>query len=60
MQVIAITTPRNSRERQLLLNQHKLRAEVFSGRLGWEVDVRDGIEQDHFDTLDATYILAIQ
>lgn len=60
MQIVAISTPQNAREKQLLLKQHKLRAEVFSDRLGWEVVVRDGVEQDHFDTVGATYILAIQ
>lgn len=59
MQVIAISTAKNFRERQLLSRQHKLRADVFSGRLGWDVDVRDGIEADHFDALGPTYLLAV-
>lgn len=59
MQVIAISAAKDSRERQLLSRQHKLRAEVFSGRLGWDVDVRGGIEADHFDAIGPTYILAV-
>ncbi len=59
MQVIAISAPNNPREERLLRRQHKLRAEVFSGRLGWDVDVQDGIEVDHFDAFNPTYILAV-
>lgn len=59
MQLAAISTPRNARERHLLRKHHELRAEVFSGRLGWDVNVRDGIEADHFDALGPTYILAV-
>lgn len=59
MQVLAVSTPRNSDETQLLLKQHRLRAEVFSGRLGWNVEVAGGIEFDVFDELPPTYILAV-
>ncbi|KQZ91791.1 autoinducer synthesis protein [Rhizobium sp. Root564] len=60
MQIMAISTPRNSREEELLRKQHILRGRVFGGRLGWEVDVQEGIEKDRFDQLDPTYILAVQ
>lgn len=60
MKIIAISTPRNTREKQLLLKQHALRADVFSSRLGWEVDVNDGREEDRFDALGPTYILAVE
>ena len=60
MQIVAIAIPKNAREEQLLLRQNKLRAEVFSDRLGWEVDVRNGIEVDKFDALGPTYILAVR
>lgn len=59
MYITAVATPRNEAERKLLSEQHKLRAEVFSGRLGWEVDVHGGHERDHFDGLRPTYILAV-
>ncbi|WP_425624841.1 acyl-homoserine-lactone synthase TraI [Agrobacterium radiobacter] len=59
MYITAVATPRNEAERKLLSEQHKLRAEVFSGRLGWEVDVRGGQERDHFDDLRPIYILAV-
>jgi len=59
MYITAVATPRNEAERKLLSEQHKLRAEVFSGRLGWEVNVHGGYERDHFDGLRPTYILAV-
>lgn len=60
MQVVAISIPRNNNESELIHAHHKLRADVFSGRLRWEVDVRDGIEVDRFDALHPTYILSVK
>ncbi len=34
------------------------RHEVFVGGLGWELDVRDGYEQDQFDRADTIYVVA--
>ncbi|MFC0804655.1 MULTISPECIES: acyl-homoserine-lactone synthase [Sinorhizobium] len=59
MQVIAISARPDFREKQLLAQHHRLRARVFSDRLGWEVSVRDGQECDAFDGLQPTYILAV-
>lgn len=59
MQVVAISTPQDPTEAQLLLAQHRLRADVFCKRLGWDVSVEDGMERDHFDDLAPTYIIAI-
>jgi len=35
------------------------RAETFSGRLGWEVMVRNGYERDRFDDLDPLYLVSV-
>ncbi|CCM79654.1 acyl-homoserine-lactone synthase TraI [Rhizobium mesoamericanum] len=59
MQVFALNKPRNVHEARLLQQHHQLRARVFSARLGWEVDVVDGLESDRFDTLCPTYVLAV-
>lgn len=59
MQVIAFSTPRSIVEANLLVCFFKLRARVFSDRLGWEVDVREGCESDAFDALRPTYVLAV-
>ena len=59
MQVLALTKPRNIQEARLIQQHHQLRARVFGERLGWEVDVVDGQENDAFDTLNPTYILAV-
>src|SRR4051812_38342699 len=38
---------------------HRLRAQVFHERLGWDVEVRDGWEIDRFDALDPLYLLSL-
>ncbi|KUJ80724.1 autoinducer synthase [Ruegeria marisrubri] len=37
----------------------KLRARVFEGRLGWEVNVVNGRERDQFDDLDPAHVVSI-
>jgi acyl homoserine lactone synthase len=46
-------------EAGLIVDMHRLRARVFGSRLGWDVEVVDGAEADHFDDLNPVYILAI-
>lgn len=58
MKVAAISATPDDDKRRLLWAQHQLRARVFAGRLGWQVDVSDGLEIDEFDSLKPTYILA--
>lgn len=59
MQIIAISEDQEIFKPSYLIQHHKLRAEVFSARLGWEVTVRNGLEIDSFDALRPTYILAL-
>jgi acyl homoserine lactone synthase len=35
------------------------RAETFSGRLGWEVMVKDGLERDRFDDANPLYLVSV-
>jgi acyl homoserine lactone synthase len=59
MQVIAISARPDLWGKQLLEQHHRLRARVFSDRLGWDVSVLDGRESDVFDGLQPTYIIAV-
>lgn len=43
---------------EILRQMHHLRARTFSDRLGWEVEVKNGLEIDIFDTLDPAYLVA--
>lgn len=43
----------------LLRQMYQLRARVFKDRLGWDVQVKDGMEKDHFDDLDPTHIISV-
>jgi N-acyl-L-homoserine lactone synthetase len=58
--MIVIVDGINKSEHLDLLDQmHKLRARVFSDRLGWQVNVRDGREEDEFDALDPTHVICV-
>ncbi|MDP9838601.1 acyl homoserine lactone synthase [Neorhizobium huautlense] len=59
MQIIAISKSQGPSQTALMRQQHQLRADVFSTRLGWDVEVKDGLEFDRFDDLDPTYVLAL-
>ncbi len=43
----------------LIDSMFQLRARIFSDRLGWDVCVRDGRENDQFDELDPLYLLSV-
>ncbi|MCL6283133.1 autoinducer synthase [Ruegeria sp. 2012CJ41-6] len=43
----------------ILEDMYQLRARVFGGRLGWEVNVEDGKEIDDFDHLDPAYVVGL-
>lgn len=42
----------------LVESMYKLRGEVFKNRLGWEVELKDGLEIDDFDNQNPSYVLA--
>jgi acyl homoserine lactone synthase len=59
MQAMAISGQPDLQQTALLEQHYRLRARVFSDRLGWEVEVVDGREIDAFDALQPTYVLAL-
>nr|CAD6437026.1 autoinducer synthesis protein [Rhizobium sp. Q54] len=38
---------------------YRVRARIFGGRLGWRVDIRDGLERDYFDELAPSYLVLL-
>lgn len=58
MQVLTISPDRYVEHQNLLKQMYRLRADVFSGRLEWDVSIIDGGERDQYDELNPTYILA--
>jgi N-acyl-L-homoserine lactone synthetase len=48
-----------SRFPKLMDAMFRNRAEIFSGRLGWDVVVKDGYERDRFDDLNPLYLVSI-
>lgn len=58
--MIIIVDGLNKHEFSGILNQmFELRARVFAGRLGWEVNVEDGREIDQFDAMDPAYVIGV-
>ncbi len=45
--------------RQMLDDMFRLRKRVFHDRLGWQVEITDGMEIDLFDDLDPSYIVSV-
>ncbi len=43
----------------VLDDMFRLRARVFAGRLGWDVTITDGREEDQFDALDPGYVIGL-
>ncbi|TMV91654.1 GNAT family N-acetyltransferase [Thioclava sp. BHET1] len=57
--MITIVDSLNAHEHSdLLLEMFRLRARVFCDRLGWDVDVDDGMERDVFDDLDPAHVIS--
>lgn len=44
---------------RLMDEMFRMRAEVFAGRLGWDVTVTDGREVDRFDAEDPLYLISL-
>ncbi len=59
MQILTISPDRYVEHQDFLKQMHQLRANVFGGRLEWDVAITDGDERDQYDNLNPTYILAI-
>ncbi|OOO33504.1 UNVERIFIED_ORG: autoinducer synthesis protein [Rhizobium sophorae] len=59
MQITTVSPDLYEQRYGVLTQMHRLRAEVFRRRLGWDVTVTDGEERDQFDDLRPTYILAV-
>jgi len=57
--IITIESVDRNKHSDLIDEMFRMRAEVFSGRLGWEVSVADGREIDRFDAEDPIYLLSV-
>jgi acyl homoserine lactone synthase len=58
--IIAVNNSNRDIHSQLVRQMFELRAEVFHGRLGWDVQVEQGLEIDVFDReADPLYLMAV-
>ena len=57
--IIVIDALNRERSKGMLDEMFRLRARVFGDRLGWEVNIQDGMEIDKFDALDPAYVIGL-
>ncbi|WP_170468587.1 acyl-homoserine-lactone synthase [Ruegeria arenilitoris] len=57
--IIVIDGINQHKFKDVLDEMHKLRARVFGDRLGWDVNIVDGRERDHFDDLHPAHVVSI-
>lgn len=57
--IFAIESADQDKYPELFDEMFRMRAEVFSGRLGWDVTVDNGREIDRFDSEDPLYLLSL-
>lgn len=59
MRILVVSPDLYEHHRGLLTQMHRLRAQVFGSRLGWDVEITADEERDEYDGLGPTYILEI-
>lgn len=57
--IIVVDSTNRERFSGLLDQMFRLRARVFGGRLGWQVQISEGREIDAFDALDPAYVIGL-
>ena len=57
--IIVIDGMNQHKFKDVLDDMFKLRARVFGDRLGWDVNIKDGRERDHFDDLHPAHVVSI-
>jgi len=56
--IIVAQSNASGMNRRTMLDMFRFRHKVFYDRLGWEVNIRNGMEIDIFDELDPFYVVA--
>jgi N-acyl-L-homoserine lactone synthetase len=57
--IYVVDSLNNDLYQPLLDDMVRLRARVFHDRLGWDVEVHDGMEFDLFDSLDPAHVISV-
>lgn len=57
--IIVVDGVNRDQYQSLLDEMFALRARVFGGRLGWDVEIQDGREIDQFDHMDPAYVIGV-
>jgi N-acyl-L-homoserine lactone synthetase len=57
--IIVIDGLNEHRFQDVLEDMYRLRARVFEGRLGWDVEVKDGMEVDQFDHCHPAHVVSL-
>lgn len=57
--IYVVDSLNNTHYQPLLQDMYRLRKRVFHDRLGWDVEVTDGMEIDLFDRLDPAHVISV-
>lgn len=57
--IVRINGSERDQNRALINEMYRQRARVFKERLGWEVEVQDGMETDRFDDENPLYLISV-
>ena len=57
--IVTINGSERDQHCSLINDMYRQRARVFKDRLGWEVDVRDGMEMDWLDEQNPLYLISV-
>lgn len=57
--IVIVDALNRAKHADLLAEMFRLRARVFAERLGWEVEIENGMEIDMFDRLDPAYVIGL-
>jgi acyl homoserine lactone synthase len=59
MMIILLQGDKLTEHAELVDSMFRLRKAVFSDRLGWDVNIRDGFEIDEFDAASPAYLISV-
>lgn len=57
--ILLVNGSEREKHRALVNDMYRQRARVFKDRLGWDVEVRDGMEVDRFDDENPLYVISV-
>ena len=57
--IVLVNGSERDKQQVLINDMYRQRARVFKERLGWDVEVQDGLEIDRFDACNPLYLISV-